>query len=73
MPLSAVQLLDGSARFVEARTPNTAPGLLVKENWNELFDKVCALVSVVVAGAGTEILTTLEVLWMPVTKTVASA
>ena len=71
-PLS-IQLVKGSARFVVASTPNNAPTLLVKANWNEPFGSILAPVKVGTVGTGTLILTTLLALGMPLTKTVASA
>ena len=71
-PPNCVQLVNGSDRFVVTRTPSNAPGLLVKLNWKAPFT-CCAPVNVVAVGMETLMLTTLLVLWIPLTNTVASA
>src|ERR1035441_1747152 len=72
-PPSAVQLLNGSAGLVVASTANSAPTLLVKQNWHAPLVSLLASVRVVAVGTGTLILSTLPVLGMPLTNTVASA
>ena len=73
IPPRAVQLLVGSERFVVASAPKTAPTLLVKLKWNEPSPSFLVSVNNGSVGTGTLTLTKLLVLWMPLTKTVASA
>ena len=70
---SDVQFVSDNATFVVVSMPNNAPTLLVKENWNEPFGSIPVLVRVGAVGTGTLMLTTLLVLGMPLTNTVASA
>src|ERR1035438_7766085 len=72
-PPSRVQLLIGRPGFVVARTPNIAPMLLMKANWNEPSASTPAPVTLTATGTGTLTLRTLPVLGMPLTNTVASA
>ena len=72
-PPSAVQLVRGKSTFVVDSTPKIAPTLLVKANWNEPFGSSPVLVRVGTVGTGTLMLTTLLVLGMPLTNTVAIA
>ena len=72
MPPRAVQLVRGCDRLVEVNTPNRAFTLLVKANWKPLV-VVAAWVSLGGTRAGTLAFTMLLVLWIPFTKTVASA
>ena len=68
-----LQLLIGKAGFVVAKTPNTAPMLLVKANWNKPSLRHPAAVTLTATGTGTLTFSTLPVLGIPFTKAVASA
>src|SRR5258705_12766167 len=72
-PPIAVQLLNGAERFVAAKTPNVAPTVLVKENWNDPAGVLPAWLIKGVVGTGTLMLITELVLGIPLTKTVAKA
>ena len=72
-PPSAAQWLEGSARFVVANTPNTAPTALVNENWKKPLVSFRGAVKMVGVGSGTLMFTMLLVLGMPLTNSVASA
>ena len=73
MPPSAVQLLNGSDRFVVTSATKTAPTLFVKANRNEPSVSFLPFVSAGAAGTETLMLTRLLMLGMPLTNTVASA
>ena len=73
MPLMAVQLLSGRAGLVVANVPKTAPGALVKVNWNEPLLSFAGVTSVGAVGVGRTTLTTPAGPGIPFTKTVARA